>query len=285
MYKIDGEKWTIVMSNWGDSIACYGNICHLMEKEKLEKINIVYFGLEGQITEFLKHQKYTGRYLTVVPQDPRAYLKLSREICETDIKIEDWFLKLGISHIIDIGDVKETHVNLALHNNPIAHRYPMILPNEYENRWKNIITGFKREKTILIQPFSFDSTWFHEHWNYWIPAIELMVEQGYRIILVGSDKKFLGSFHGPKVLNLVGETQSMLDVFAIANYCDGIITTSNSLSMWSALTNKPTLVMKNKTIDKVKYFLNWINYGSNTIMQSNTSLDDFMEKVNSMWGN
>ena len=68
----------------------------------------------------------------------------------------------------------------------------------------------------------------------------------------------------------------MLEVLALAQSCDGIITTSNSLSMWTVMQGIPGLIALNRVMDDPEYyFRRWIEEARNTIVGHRSDLRQF----------
>lgn len=102
----------------------------------------------------------------------------------------------------------------------------------------------------------------------------LVRETDWNIVLTGQEKTFnlWGEYWDfpfivdhPKVLNLVGKTESMLDVLSLASQCHGMITTSNCLAIWSIISNKPTIVLMNSKLTEPivpghAYWKEWVEY-------------------------
>ncbi len=128
------------------------------------------------------------------------------------------------------------------------------------------------------------------HWPHWVEAIEWIAENyGYNIVLTGQltssadpNYKFPWIEH-PKITNFVGQTQTMVDVLHIANWSKGIVTTSNGLSMWSIIKNKPAFVACHRILESHgKHYSQWIRHEPNKILETEATLDRFKEEFN-LW--
>jgi len=231
----------------------------------LDRCNTLYFGLEDQIVEFLKHQDFLKEIWYLKPEKdsydallPLAYYNFPL-----------WLAKTGIDS--KLRNVVGTHVNsdLIWNNDPLAcyRDFDLNIP---ESSW-NIEGPF-----LLFQPYSVQSCAADLHWRCWIDAIKWISDHTeWKIVVVGKEE-----FPTPsRVINLVGKTKSMLDVFSLALQSKGIITTSNALSMWSILKKKPSLVVCNKIIkEKTPYYYNWVRSEPNTVLESDITLQQFVNE-------
>lgn len=122
---------------------------------------------------------------------------------------------------------------------------------------------------------------FH-HWPHWKGACDWLEGNfGIPVVMAGEltedrqDWFPLGV--GDKVVNIVGQTKCMTDLLHIADRAAMLVTTSNSLSVWSAARGIPALVVCNKIIkDRSPYYYEWICHGNNRVLDYDTTLDDFV---------
>lgn len=271
---------TLSCGAWGDVIASYGNIRRYLRENNLTECDVVYFGLDENLVAFLKAQDKIRKVSYLKISDPsEAYLYQHM----ASHKFPEWMEATGMNKAVP--DLVSTHVNkyhLREHPEDCNRDFDCQLPVCGAN-WSEFLEPTK--PYLLVQPYSIQSCTFSHHWPHWMKALEWMAEtSGMNIVLVGQitssgdpDYVFPWIEH-PRIINLVGQTQNMSDVLHIANEAAGIVTTANSLSMWSIIKKKPALVVCHLLIKLLAiYYYNWINYGTNTVLDHETSLEQFKE--------
>jgi hypothetical protein len=283
------EHWMTVIGAWGDTLASYGNICKYCRDHNIEKTNIVYYGLHPEVIGFLKQQKYIDKvshlYLSEPVKtenglNPKSFFDFLQSMELVVKNFDGWMQATRLKE--QIPDLIPTFVGYHyLYEDPhdCNRDFEVKLPST-ETDW----TSFKQQSYLLFQPYSCQSCSYDMHWEHWMPALEWLVDVvDCKIVVVGTPTSIYfpdfvhPKFSHPKIIDMVGKTKSILDVFHIMEGAKGVITTSNSLSMWSILTKKPALVMCNKVIQKT-YFYNWINYPLNRVLCSDATLADFKQE-------
>ena len=259
---------------WGDVFIDYAYVCQFKDK-----FNILFYGYDKYIPEFLKLQDNIGEVRHITPINALKYNNaivmagMNKKGCEEEIKEE--------------ANIKEeiTTISSARLDKPIREidfKYPQ--------------TEFKIERpSLLFNPYSFQSVMHSDHAPLIPEILVWLVDQtDWNIILIGQEKfqhSYLGEQPFPlkitdehkNLQDLVGKTESMMDVFHIARQCEGIITTSNCLSIWSILTNKPALVLMNKLCTYtagrkvLEFHRNWIDHKPNTMLDYDCNPQQFME--------
>jgi hypothetical protein len=272
------EPWCLICGAWGDSLAAYGNMCRYLKENNIPKANVVYFGLDANICEFLKFQPNVNKVSFLKISDPKEIYIYQHKASH---HFKEWMEITGIDK--EIPNLLPTHVNKHhLKDDPTdCYRdFHCVLPPMLGN-WDEFLAPLK--PYILVQPFSIQSCTFNHHWPHWVPAIEWMAENTDRnIVMVGQlfseadpEYKFPWIEH-PRIINLVGQTQNMPEVLHIANQAERIVSTANGLSLWSIINDKPALVMCHLLIKMLApYYYNWIHGGRNSVFDHEASLDDF----------
>jgi hypothetical protein len=262
---------------WGDVFIDYAYICQFKDK-----FNVLFYGYDKYIPEFLKLQDNIEEVVHVVPESHTTYYNAVAYCNGTD--------RTWLEEIRDQTNPKIKGEIFAISGydrlEKIIRKIDLTFPEK----------EFKVEKpSLLFNPYSFQSVRFHDHCPL-IPEILswLVSESKWNIIMTGQ-KTFYNAASGeqpfplnieddhPNLQNLVGETESMLDVFHIASQCKGVVTTSNCLSHWSIMVNKPTLVLMNEhctNADKrkvTKFHRDWVEYEPNTMLNYDCTPNQFME--------
>jgi hypothetical protein len=276
------DLWTTAHGGWGDCIASYGNIRALLRDKNQNEANVIFFGMDATIVEFLKAQKNIGKVRHLRISDPSEYYDYSL------MGILDFPLFTRMTGLHDLyPDLIPTHIShfYQSENQTLCNRdFDVVLPPS-KLCWDEILP---QEPFLLLQPYSCYSCKLFEHWPFWFDAIKFVIENSnLKVVLVGElnsiyDTSFQFPWiEHPNLINLVGQTPSMIDVFHIMAKSKGLITTSNGLSIWSIPSNKPSLVVCNKVIHStpVMYYYNWINHKPNTVMRVESSLSDFVSEA------
>lgn len=275
------EIWCLVNGAWGDALACYGNICHLLDQRGLEKSNVVFYGLDPDIVSFLKCQDRIDKVYSLLISDPELYFKYAG-LAAGDFPA---FMKItGLNQ--KIPDLNPTHINryYNIENPNLCHRVFSVKLPETNVNWQTFYDS--NPNYLLFQPFSCHSCLFESHWNHWIDALRWVLDNhNFRVVLTGqltsgSDHRFKFPWiDHPNLFNMVGQTESMFEVLRIMQGAKGVVTTSNALSMWSIATKIPALVVCNQIIkERAFYYYNWIHHEPNVVLESTSTLEDF--KVN-----
>ena len=277
---METKIWTLVNGAWGDTFACYGNICKLLEQRNLQKANVVYYGLDNEIVNFLKNQDKIDKVRILSISDPELFFKYAG-LAASDFPA--WMQITGLNK--QIPDLIPTHISRYYNiENPTQcnRTFKIQLPTA-KNNWVNFYESCG--PYILFQPFSCHSCTFDKHWPYWMECLEWSLEKtNKKIVLVGqltsgSDHRFKFPWiEHPNLINLVGQTDSMIDVFHLMNNCDFCVTTTNALSMYSIIINKPSLVVCNQIIkERSLYYYNWIHHLPNSILEADASVREFKD--------
>ena len=274
------QIYITVIGAWGDALAALGNAT-LLERANIEHFGVIYFGFDPHIKTFLELQQGVEEVVHIKPQSKEHYEEVCLMACCTEnSNWKDWKPLLRTELDIE-GIIIQTHITDFL-----QRVSPETCVRDFQCKLATEPVPFAKP-TILLQPFSVQSSTFQEHWPYWTQTIDWLLENGgFDYVLVGLPKGirpcdgevefvFPGVPKHPRLYNLVGKTTSMIDVLELADQSHGIITTSNCLSMWSIIRKKPALVME--AAKKSRYFSNWIRSEPNTLLEQNTPFEDFKD--------
>jgi len=269
--------WVIFnRGGWGDVFIDYAHIC-----QSRDIFNVLFYGYDKYIPKFLMHQDNISEVYHIIPKTPKDYSDgMIRSIQEP----EKWSKELKSQCPQIEGELSTVQGRLDKNTRKIGLNYP--------------ISKFKVDKpSLLFNPYSIQSLMFSDHCPLLPEIFVWLIDQTKWNIILTGQKTFNHSYLGEQPFplkitdedevdnfqNLVGETESMVDVFHIASQCEGIITTSNCLSLWSIMTNKPALVVMNKHLSNpgdrkaFNFHRNWIEHEPNTLVDYNCTPNEFME--------
>lgn len=272
-------EWVVINRNgWGDMFVDYANICLLNRK-----VNVIFYGYDKYIAKFLEYQDNIGEVRHIIPESREDYaFKLPIECLE-----KEWLQK-----ICNLTEPKlDPRKFLMTHTERLTRTIRDI-------DLKVPPRNFKIDKpSLLFNPYSIQSLMYSNHCPLIPDVFVWLVDQtDWNIVLIGQ-KTFNHCYFGEQpfplkinnedeadnLQNLVGETESLIDVLHIANQCEGIITTSNALAHWSIITNKPAIVLMNDVMTNpgerkaLKFYRNWIEHEPNTLLEYTCTPDQFME--------
>lgn len=270
--------WTTAIGAWGDVFASCGNIIRLLEEEDKDSCSVVYFGLDEDIKEFLEYQSFIDEVYHLKLGGPHLYDALMYQ-CQWDYP--RW---LALTKLEDLSPVR-THVTPELLESSDCFRdFNLKLPLRTDKRLP--------ESFILFQPYSIQSNTKGTHWPYWMEALEWILNNtDHDVVMVGKDgvpgspdPNFVTPrFDSDRVVNLVNETSSMMDVLNMASLAKGIVSTSNALPIWCIINKIPVLVVYNLIIkEKANYFYNWYKSEPAITLESDSDLNDFTRRFKMM---
>ena len=273
--------WTAIpRGGWGDMFVSYANMCQFNNK-----FNVLHNGQDKYIPKFLEYQDNIEEVIHVpyiIKTDAKEIALEANEINQHGNK--EW--------IREISDMNPD--NFVLTHADFEQKKNLQIIREFE--YKLPESNFKiKPHSLLFNPYSIQSLMVNNHCPL-IPEMFawLVTETDWNIVLIGQETynhTYFGERPFPLKIsgndgnwqNLVGKTESMIDVFDIAKQCDGIITTSNCLSLWSIISDKPALVILNDLMSEPKervslnFYKEWINHKPNTLVDYNCTPNQFME--------
>jgi ADP-heptose:LPS heptosyltransferase len=273
--------WLVAIGAWGDVLVQLGYARHLYESTR-RKVGLICYTFDERIGDFLRCQHWLADVRVIVPPDRATYFALHHAWISRAPKLappEEWLEPILRGTGIDAAQVDYLPVFNG-RNDPL-HRYrgadlpPSSL--EFARRTLAELRAATDRPVLLVHPLSCNSVPLLEHWSHWQRATKHLVESGYHVVLTGVDGP---RETGEHATNLIGQTASMSDVFALALHCDGIVTTSNSLSMWAVIANRPSVVCCNRLMsDKAYYFRRWIETEPVQIVEFAEGMEEFKAAI------
>lgn len=270
-------RWFLSLGNWGDMFAVAGNI--LAHPEFQPPVHIVHYGMDPHIPSFLRSQAWVRDVFWQPPFNATEYRHIVQTLCERPQAPHDF--DLASSTIWpEPQDLVPTHVSLACKRGPAIHRWHHPVLPVASQRWADGLDVDRKDTNILLHPYSLALSGRELHWPHWRPAIAwLLRHTPFRYHLTGIGPHALFDFRSKRLANLSNRTPSQLEVLALARRCDGIITTSNNLSMWSVMTGIPALVCLSAVLKhRENYFRRWIEHAPNVLLERSSSLARFQSQ-------
>lgn len=283
------ERWYTVIGSWGDALCCLGNI-----RACTDAAQILHYGFDPEIAPFLLRQRGVAAVRAVRPESDTAYRAVQEKIARPGNQPADWpevYVPAGLGP----GDLLCTHLSSERMEEPTLPRVYNLLSAPYAvRRQAERQVGQARRRggqpVVLLHPYSMNSVAAWLHWPHWAEAIAwLLAETPYTYLLTGQDWQadlkahpdaarwpFLSEGH-PRLVNLLDTLPSMPHLFALAEACDGVITTSNSLALWSTCQHLDGLILCNGlTSYPGNYFRRWFDVPSQRVLEWTAPLEAFV---------
>lgn len=262
-----------ISGTWGDALFEYNAMRKDMELKNIDQADIVYFGYDMDIYKLLKNQKKINKVYPFLISDNEQYLKY------LDLSKNNFSEFLQVTNL---GEQKPNMISANLLQTEQGQDWLVLPPAKMD--WNAV------ERYLVFHPFSCQSCFMSDHWQYWMLAIDWILETyDVKIVMTGQllsefDKryKFPWIEHN-NLINLVDQTASMIDVFHLAQKACGVLTTSSALSTWSHVLGRPTLTVCNKKVkdNQVKY--QRMQSSVNTVLDASTSFMDFKESFKAFY--
>lgn len=279
---------------WGDTLAAMGYVEEVLDYFELDQIEMIHVGPDGNISKFLMQQKWCSncRHLKMEPN--KEYAQLVDNACITNSDKMSWLPILQAHEIISGEEIKLT---IPTNISYWASTLPIIkiperptLNSEYKDKARFRINTLREkqkpnEGIYILNPKSTQSTHWTSHWTFAnLPDIlEFLLEKTpHKYILIGQD--WICDVKHPRLITLIDQLESMEEAFALCNLSDGIISSTNSLSMYSVVQNIPALIMSaSGWKDRNHYFARWTDRSPNIFVEYDEGMEDFKRKANELF--
>jgi|694.fasta_scaffold55625_7 hypothetical protein len=268
------NDWYFVGGAWSDALIAYHDIeldLQLSQvNSKPAKANIVFYGLDLDIRNFFKAQTCIDQVSSLLISNFDEYVKY------LDLSRENFSAFLKLTGLGDEIPLLKSAYALRRSNSIASVRMPNIN--------KDCLDFMEScGKFLVFHPFSCHSAYATDHWPFWMAALDWVLENfEIKVVLTGqlmsnTDHRFKFPWiNHPKLINFVDQTKSMFDVLNLTRGAVGVVTTSGGLSCWSKVTQKPTMVVCNKTIkEKNPSKYAWIKNRHNLCFDYELTMDEF----------
>lgn len=121
--------------------------------------------------------------------------------------------------------------------------------------WAQATMEPHKKPWVVVHPYSFQSNPMENHWPHWEAALKWLAERDdATMFLTGVGWEPRADSIGSNTVNLVGKTSSNNDVLALQLLADLTVTTSNNLSHFAAIADKPTITCINKAVENPNWY-------------------------------
>jgi hypothetical protein len=243
-------RWCTAVNAWGDSMVAYGNARALIQQGFGEQaFGMVHYGFDPAISAFLSHQEGVGEVRHVRPENEAARRYWVSVMSNPNVPLSDYAGELLRGTGIPAERVARTHVYHLNFPQPVHRWQGPVLPEDSLS-WAQAFAGRVSEGRpfLLLHPYSTQSSALEGHWPWWRQAVEWLVADvapkfGVKILWTGAVAPI--DIRSPWLVNAVGLTPSMLEVFALQRLAALTICTSNGCAHWAVIDQKPAVVSCN----------------------------------------
>lgn len=131
---------------------------------------------------------------------------------------------------------------------------------------------------IHLHPVSVWSETAENHWPFWVRAIEWLLEETPHTYVLTGQKAIEGLCPHPRLVDLIGQTPGNMEVLAISELCDAVISTPNNIAHWSVIQRQRALVVGNAASRHLSsYYTRFLRRGDRmTYLGVDSSFAEFM---------
>lgn len=254
-------RFATAVSAWGDVMVSCGMIQELLRQTNSDRVGVIYYGKYRQIAEWLARQPWCREVVFRMQTNLRELVDIAS--CMNSYAEKDTMGPLLGD--IPADDVFPTHIRTQ--NNRFPNVYPYTQSVLSQEAWwaASQLMSSMPANTYLLHPWSFQSVRLVHHWNGWQALVKHVLEttpHTYLLTGIGYEGEEFGSH--PRLVNLIGKTENMEQILALAVLAKGVITTCNSPSLWSSVRQLRCFCLSNDAIlDEHNVFYRFINLQPN----------------------
>ena len=219
-----------------------------------EKVNVLYVGPDIAIVDWLELQPFVGQVIGIKSTEGDFYKKFWGATTQPNSEPETWLslLREQMRGLPKANQYTCTHINSSWFETRTGLQAQLwkggILPQESHLFAQDILRRtipIRNGAVYHLHPVSTWSESANNHWAHWLASIEWLVEKTPHTYVLTGLENIPFCPKSPKLINLVGQTKSNLDVLAISQECDGVISTPNSVAIWSVIAGQKCLSIGN----------------------------------------
>jgi hypothetical protein len=254
------------------------------------EFGMVHYGNDPHISAFLALQAGVADVRHVVPENEAARRYWIARSAEPTVPLSEYAGELLRGTGIAATDVIRTHVYHLNYPQPVHRWHDPVLPESSVSWAKAFVQSVCGERPFLmLHPFSTQSSAIEGHWPYWNTAIRWLAEDvapklGVKILWTGAVRPV--DVKSDWLVNAVGLTPSMQEVFALQRLAALTIATSNGCAHWAVMDRKPAVICCNNhmlpgvPLPKVGHiFKEWISVPPVVQVEYREGLEVFQRRV------
>ena len=242
----------------------------------------IYYGFDASCVDFVNAQSFCDDVLHVVPHDHLEYKRSVRMLC---ILPKHHALR---KHMLGIIAERAGIPEARILQYQISHEMKMTgNPDHWEStdlpsrsiEFANEVFSNDGRLQVLLHPYSFQSNTLERHWLHWVQAMNWLATIPHvRFWLTGIGWEI--GVVPENFMDLVNRTASNNDVLALQQRCDLTISTSNNLSHYAVLINKPIVTCINQAVTDPKWFFRkWYHFPKAVFVENRDDLSVFKTEV------
>jgi hypothetical protein len=277
-------RWCTAVGAWGDSFVAYGNAHAVMTSVFEEPFGIVHYGFDPNISAFLRLQAGVAEVRHVRPENMAAYRYWLPKMSDPTVPLCEYAGELLRGTGIEAKDVLRTQVYNLHCKQPVHRWHDPVLPIRAEVWAQTFI-----ERTcggrpfLMLHPYSTQSSPLDGHWPWWKSAIEWLAEaaeeQNFKIVWTGTESPI--EVKHRSIVNALGLTPSMMEVYALQRLAKLTVATSNGCAHWAVMDRTPAVICCNNHMlpDDRHIFKEWIRCQPVTQVEYPEKLEVFQRAV------
>jgi hypothetical protein len=277
-------RWCTAVGAWGDSFVAMGNARAAMAARGERTFGLIHYGFDSNISAFLRHQEGVFDVRHVKPENPAAYRYWLSRMSDPTIPLIEYAGEMLRGTALNVRDCQRTQVYNLNIRQPVHRWHEPILPSGATAWAKSFVKSTCGDRPFaMLHPFSTQSSALEGHWPWWKSAIEWLAdiapEFGVKIVWTGAVNPL--EIRSPHIVNAVGLTPSMCEVFALQRLAALTVCTSNGCAHWAVMDNSPAVVCCNNHMlpEDRHIFKEWISAPPVVQVEYRDKLDVFQARV------
>lgn len=270
----------------GDVICGIGNA--MLHEEWKSTNDFLYYGRDPAVAEFIRAQSFCDQCIGVIEKDPHRYQQSVQQLCIKVFPTDEGYYpylksvvlpKTGIApqqlHLVHIGEMAKRQYRIHRWKNPQLP-YSVLA-------WAKDVFIQDGRRSYVLQPYSWQSNTKERHWPHWTDAILWLLQNtDHRYYLTGQDMAH--RFASDNLVDLIDKTPTFQEVLAIADLCDGVISTTNNLTHWAVMTDKPSVACCVWGMSfKWYYFRKWVEVAPVRLVEFKDDLNAFKRECKELF--
>lgn len=279
------KYYYLLISAPGDCLCSIGSA--MLHPGFTAPADFLYIGYDRAIPEFVKAQKFCRSCPSVI-LNPAAYQRFEYEMSRRLHPSDEGYYP-ALRAVLAGTSIKPEQLYLTYIGEQAKRDYRI-------HRWKNpqlpqSARDFAKDlfipddtRSYLLHPFSWQSNTKERHWKHWTEAILWLLREHPNTRFYMTGQNYAHSFKSDNLVNLIDATPTVLEVLALADLCDGVISTTNCLTHWAVLTDKPSVAACCWVMSIPDYyFRRWVDVVPIRLVEFSDSLEVFKSQCRALF--
>lgn len=269
----------------GDVICGIGSA--MLHSDFKSPADFLYIGYSEDVAEFVRAQSFCASCVSIIMTGSdytAAEYALTRKL-PPEQSCRAYLRTIGVDKIgISPDRVYLTHIGEQAKRDYRIHRWKNPQLPESVREWAKERFIDDGIRSYLLHPTSWQSNDLKKHWPHWTEAIVWLLQNypQHRFYLTGQD--YSHRFVSDNLVNLVDQTPTFMEVLAVSDLCHAVISTTNNLSHWCILTDKPSVACCVWGMSfPWYYFRKWIDVVPIRLVEFSDSLEVFKSQCRALF--